>query len=310
MISASMAFFLQNTTNMTNQHWLQFLEAHRSLFDKFNDDDYYGDYNDLPDVHIAAKVLLATIFILVFVICGFGNALLCFTIFRLKRLRTVTNLFIASLAISDAFVALFCAPFDVYYYLVQDWIFGETMCTVAATLKMVSLYVSVNTLLAIAVERYYVIFHPLKPRLQKGAVLVISIMIWVVSLVIAIPTPMYARVSSGFDKDYNEVRYCGEFWTRRLAAQAYIVLLAVFEYLMPMFLMTFGYLCIVKKVWFRRTPGYVTQQQREVVMDPRKKTIRMLVTVVVSFGVCWGPYHAYNIAVHFNDRILINQTTT
>ncbi|XP_077984539.1 prokineticin receptor 2-like [Glandiceps talaboti] len=282
-------------------------------FDFESDDDYtseyYGDYNYLPDVHIAAKVVLAVILIFVITVCGFGNSLLCFTILRLKRLRTVTNLFIASLAISDAVVALFCVPFSLYYYLVHDWIFGGGMCVFVGTLKVVSLYVSVNTLLAIAIERYYVIFHPLKPRLQKVAVLVISVVIWIVSFVIAIPTPMHMEFSSGRDKQFQMIHFCGEYWADRVASRAYLLLLSILEYMLPMLIMIVAYFSIIRKVWLRRALSYSShhhqQHQQELTSDPKKKTIRMLATVVVAFGICWGPYHIYSIIVHFNEEILM-----
>ncbi|XP_077984740.1 prokineticin receptor 2-like [Glandiceps talaboti] len=272
-----------------------------SLFERLYDDDFgEGDY--LPEVHIAAKIIIAVIFGLIFVVCGFGNTLLCFTIFRLKRLRTVTNLFIASLAISDALVAIVCAPFCLYYYIMQNWIFGRTLCSIVSTVNLVSLHVSVNTLLTIAVERYYVIFHPLTPRLQKRAVVIIIGAIWIISFIVSLPTPMFIEVSDWNDeRDGNKIYYCGEYWSDSVAQKAYIVFLMVAEYLIPMLIMTMAYLGIVRKVWFHRSPGdtYSSHRQREMIIDHKKKTIQMLIIVVISFGVCWGPYHGYNIKVNF-----------
>ena len=70
-----------------------------------------------------------------------------------KRLRSVTNLLIANLALSDLLLALLSLPFSLHYYLHQDWVFGEWMCTLVGTVKFVSIYVSINTLLVIAVDR-------------------------------------------------------------------------------------------------------------------------------------------------------------
>ncbi|XP_006819708.1 prokineticin receptor 2-like [Saccoglossus kowalevskii] len=279
-------------------------------FDDLYGNYYYGEYNNLPVVPTAAKIVLTVIFVLIFLVCGFGNSLLCFTIFRLKRLRTVTNLFIASLAVSDALVAIICAPLTLYYYLEQNWIFGSILCTIVGTVKVVSLNVSVNTLLVIAMERYYVIYHPLTPRLQKCAVVIIIVSIWVVSLLVSLPTPLYTVVSSGFDINGNLLQYCGEFWEHLHSAQAYIVFLCVFEYLIPMTIMTMAYVSIVRKVWFRHAPGEsvalrTRQQQRDFRFNNnKKKTIRMLITVVISFGICWGPYHAYNVTINFYQDVL------
>ncbi|XP_002737942.2 prokineticin receptor 2-like [Saccoglossus kowalevskii] len=273
----------------------------------YSDYDYYGDGNYLPDIHVAVKTILVVTFIVIIIVCGFGNTLLCLTIFRQKRLRTVTNLFIASLAVSDAMVAILCAPFNLYYYLYQNWVFGDAMCSVVGTVKMVSLNVSINTLLVIALERYYVIHNPLTPRLTKRKVLLIAVLTWVVSFIVSIPTPMNTTGSSGRDKTGRVIHFCAEYWSNRIASRAYIMFLTLFEYVVPMVAMIIAYSKIVRKVWFRRTPGNATDRQREIVTGNRKKTIRMLIIVVASFGLFWGPYYAYNITVHFLEKFWIEQ---
>ena len=44
----------------------------------------------------------------------FGNALVCLSIYQEKALHTVTNYFIASLAVADIMVAILVMPFAVY----------------------------------------------------------------------------------------------------------------------------------------------------------------------------------------------------
>lgn len=102
---------------------------------------------------IGMKIFIGVTFSLVFVICGLGDSILCYLVFTQQRLRTVTNLLIANLAASDALVAIFCVPFILVYYEKQDWIWGKFMCQLVGTLKDVSFYVSINTLLVIAVDR-------------------------------------------------------------------------------------------------------------------------------------------------------------
>ncbi len=107
----------------------------------------------LEPAHPIIKVFLTICFTLVIIFCGLGNCILTFIIFTQKRLRSVTNLLIANLAVSDAFVAMLCAPFALHYYLHDNWVFGDVMCPVVGTVKFISFFVSVNTLLVIAVDR-------------------------------------------------------------------------------------------------------------------------------------------------------------
>lgn len=51
-----------------------------------------------------------TSYLLIFLLCMVGNGGVCFIILWSKHMRTVTNLFILNLAVSDLLVGLFCMP--------------------------------------------------------------------------------------------------------------------------------------------------------------------------------------------------------
>lgn len=57
---------------------------------------------------VAASYILAYFFI--FLLCMVGNILVCLIVLGNRRMRTVTNLFILNLAISDLLVGIFCIP--------------------------------------------------------------------------------------------------------------------------------------------------------------------------------------------------------
>ena len=44
------------------------------------------------------------------------------------KMRTITNMFLLNLAISDLLLAIFCMPFTVIPVILQDFIFGPVMC--------------------------------------------------------------------------------------------------------------------------------------------------------------------------------------
>lgn len=113
---------------------------------------HYAD-SDFLEMSFTAKVFLTISFILTFVVCGVGDTILCVLILRHQRLRSVTNLLIANLAVSDVIVAVFCVPFKLVYFLRVNWFGGAVLCRAVATFQVVSLFVSVNTLLVIAVDR-------------------------------------------------------------------------------------------------------------------------------------------------------------
>lgn len=57
---------------------------------------------------VAASLILVYLFI--FLLCMVGNGLVCLIVLKNRRMRTVTNLFILNLAVSDLLVGIFCIP--------------------------------------------------------------------------------------------------------------------------------------------------------------------------------------------------------
>lgn len=88
---------------------------------------YYPYYqHSLP---VAAGLTLAYLFI--FLLCMVGNGLVCLIVLENRRMRTVTNLFILNLAVSDLLVGVFCIPTT----LVDNLITGMIHIKASAMLK-------------------------------------------------------------------------------------------------------------------------------------------------------------------------------
>lgn len=68
--------------------------------------------------------LYATILLLAIV----GNALVILTLVQNRRMRTITNVFLLNLAVSDILLGVFCMPFTLVGTLLRDFVFGEIMC--------------------------------------------------------------------------------------------------------------------------------------------------------------------------------------
>lgn len=67
---------------------------------------YVGFYLHQPST---AAIFIAS-YLLIFLVCMVGNGVVCFIVLRSKNMRTVTNLFILNLAVSDLLVGIFCMP--------------------------------------------------------------------------------------------------------------------------------------------------------------------------------------------------------
>ncbi|KAH9499557.1 hypothetical protein Btru_078111 [Bulinus truncatus] len=65
---------------------------------------------------------------LIFLLSVLGNSLVILTLVRHKKMRTITNMYLLNLAISDLLLAVFCMPFTLISMLMQKFIFGSIVC--------------------------------------------------------------------------------------------------------------------------------------------------------------------------------------
>ncbi|CAM4539202.1 unnamed protein product [Leuciscus chuanchicus] len=94
-----------NFTLVDDGNWT-FLNGSGEFFLPQNNITYVGYYLHQPSV---AAVFIVS-YLLIFLVCMVGNGVVCFIVLRSKNMRTVTNLFILNLAISDLLVGIFCMP--------------------------------------------------------------------------------------------------------------------------------------------------------------------------------------------------------
>lgn len=67
-------------------------------------------YNDFWRHSTTVSIICCIAYTLVFSVGLVGNLFVISVVFRVPRMRTVTNLFIANLAIADVLVIVFCVP--------------------------------------------------------------------------------------------------------------------------------------------------------------------------------------------------------
>ncbi|XP_076686410.1 cholecystokinin receptor type A [Andrena cerasifolii] len=187
--------------------------------------------------------LYGTIFLLSVV----GNSLVLITLARNKRMRTVTNVYLLNLAVSDLLLGVFCMPFTLLGQMLKNFVFGITLCKLIPYFQAVSVSVGVWTLVAISLERYFAICRPLKSRrwqTQFHAYKMIAV-VWTASLTWNAPILVFSRLQSiGGGR-----RKCREEWPSVGADRAYNLFLDGTLLLVPLIVMSLAYSLIAAKLW-------------------------------------------------------------
>ncbi|XP_037809229.1 uncharacterized protein LOC119601998, partial [Lucilia sericata] len=125
-----------------------------------------------------------------------GNLLVISTLVQNRRMRTITNVFLLNLAISDILLGVLCMPVTLVGTLLRHFIFGEFFCKLIQFSQAASVAVSSWTLVAISCERYYAICHPLRSRRwqTRSHAYKIIVCIWCGSMLCMLPIAMFSQL--------------------------------------------------------------------------------------------------------------------
>ncbi|KAI8499506.1 PREDICTED: prolactin-releasing peptide receptor-like [Branchiostoma belcheri] len=232
-----------------------------------------------------------------------GNVLLTYVILRNKSMRSVTNVFICNLAVSDIATCVMCIPFTLAYSLEHSWYFGEVMCYLVFSLQPTSVYLSIMTLTAIAIDRYYVIMYPFKPRMSMRTCATIIGLIWVVAVGLSLPVGINTHYL-----DFTEIGLdfyvCKEKWDEKKQQMIYTNTMWVVQYWLPLLMISAAYAKIGHKLRNRVMPGSMTERQQEEQNRRKRRTNRLMMSVVVAFAICWFPINIFNVINDVNIDLI------
>ncbi|XP_052784856.1 5-hydroxytryptamine receptor 2C-like [Mya arenaria] len=117
-----------------------------------------------------------------------GNILVCMAVSMEKRLQSVTNYFLLSLAITDLLVSVIVMPFSMVHQFIGYWPFNYIVCDVYVTSDVLMCTCSILHLCSISLERYLAISSPLAVRNKSKSVVIIKIvLVWILSAAITSP---------------------------------------------------------------------------------------------------------------------------
>ncbi|XP_037353425.1 substance-K receptor [Talpa occidentalis] len=244
--------------------------------------------------------LWATAYLALVLVAVIGNATVIWIILAHQRMRTVTNYFIVNLALADLFMATFNVAFNFVYASHNIWYFGRAFCHFLNLFPIMSIFVSIYSMTAIAADRYMAIVHPFQPRLSGIGTKAVIAGIWLVALALAFPQCFYSAITVDRGATKCLVDWPEDSGGKKLLL--YHLVLIVLIYLLPLVVMFVAYSVIGFTLWRRGVPGHQAHGANLRHLQA-KKFVKTMVLVVVTFAICWLPYHLYFILGHFQKDI-------
>ncbi|XP_019388680.1 PREDICTED: neuromedin-U receptor 1 [Crocodylus porosus] len=259
-------------------------------------------------------VPVCTTYLLIFVVGAVGNTLTCLVILRHKFMRTPTNYYLFSLAVSDLLVLLLGMPLELYdMWSNYPFLLGAGGCYFKTLLFEAVCFASILNVTALSVERYIAVVHPLKAKYvvtRNHAKRVIGA-IWVLSVLCSIPNtslhgirPLYVP-GRGMVPDSAICMVVKPLVLYNLIIQITTILF----FFLPMGTLSILYLLIglqlrkekmlqslEAKAGRDSDYHHVRAQQKKV---RRRQVTKMLFVLVVVFGICWAPFHTDRLVWSF-----------
>nr|XP_036871707.1 neuromedin-U receptor 2 isoform X2 [Manis javanica] len=151
-------------------------------------EDYLAFLCGPPRSHLFFPVTV--VYALIFAVGVIGNLLVCLVILRHQTMKTPTNYYLFSLAISDLLVLLLGMPLEVYeMWRNYPFLFGSVGCYFKTALFETVCFASILSVTTVSVERYVAILHPFRAKLEstrRRALRILSI-VWGFSVLFSLP---------------------------------------------------------------------------------------------------------------------------
>ncbi|XP_024153045.1 C3a anaphylatoxin chemotactic receptor [Oryzias melastigma] len=199
--------------------------------------------------------------------------------FKLKS--KVTNVWLVNLAIADL-IFCFTRVFSLIKKLFFDhWPFGVFLCKFNGFFKYANMFCSVFLLAVISLDRMLCIWRPIFMRRhhKMWTARVVAVCVWIVAVIFSSPYFIYRQVymKKNLTKCSLEVKEKtqGDNTTKHVLYSIRFVC----GFLLPFIVILVCY--ILAGVGIRRAR-----------FSRKSRSLRVLVSLVIAFFVCWAPYHS------------------
>ncbi|UYV68225.1 hypothetical protein LAZ67_5003460 [Cordylochernes scorpioides] len=204
----------------------------------------------------AGEVCLVVGLSLVILTTVVGNTLVILAVVRTRRLRTVTNFFVVSLAGSDLLVGFLVMPPAVVREVTSRWTFGALACDLWVSLDVMLCTASILNLCCISLDRYFAITSPMAYAVKRSArlALIMIAAVWVLSAAITCP-PMFIGTTRTPDNVTSECGYNSN--------KGYVVYSALGSFYIPAIVMVYVYWRIFA----------VARKRQAVLMEEERRSV-------------------------------------
>jgi Leucine-rich repeat (LRR) protein len=267
---------------------------------------YYGDYEitsysytDVEDTDLDLiingfdflKYVKTPVYAGPFIFGTTGNAILLIIIICNKDMRTVPNMYILNLAISDMIyltvhIAQFCAD-----TISDTWKNSDFMCHFFPFCRRLSVGLSAYSVAVLSIQRYRVTVNPINVHFssqQTWRATVATICgVWIVAALFALPSALSKRFCNLYQIDSSVTYY-----------KKVVLFELLVSCVLPLCVIAFSYIMTARHLL--KSGQLISEKTQNSILNTRKNTAAIVLGLTVVFLISYVPYHVLWTYVVFN----------
>ena len=270
--------------------------------------------NDSNDFDFEIKFHLPLFKVMTLIFCGLitligvvGNIMVIVVIYRRKSIHNTVDIAMSSLAVCDLlFVATF-VPFLAYHHAADGWLPSDVFCKLFPYLLHVTVYMTAYILVLVSILRYLIIVHgaaTAKYRTKRNIILCLVVLAVVIFIANCPVIMVYQKRS--VSSITGRKRHKCSVTSNDIGEQLYLVYF-VFSYLVPLATISSFYTAIWCHLKQHQSHMMTIQSHprrghRLSIKESTVRATRIIIIVVLGFGICWLPFHVHMLVGIFKVR--------
>ncbi|XP_029427626.1 C5a anaphylatoxin chemotactic receptor 1-like [Rhinatrema bivittatum] len=260
-----------------------------NVTESYRDYSDYPDSNDMESSHpttFPSEIVASlTGYVLVFLLGVPGNLMVIWiTGFEMKR--TVNTVWFLHLSITDLLCCLSLPFLAMQVLLDHHWPLGVVACKLIPSLTLLNMYLSVFLLTTISIDRCALVTKPIWCQNNRTVckATVVCISLWLLALLMTTP-------SFYFHNLYTPPLTYKQTCSMQYAKAGHHI--ATVEVLVTVYRFVLGFMVpfLVISVCY----GLLMAKVKSSRFSQSKKTLKIVLAVIIGFFVCWFPYHVTGI---------------
>ena len=242
---------------------------------------------------------------LIIIVSLVANSLIVIIVYKMPNLRKPINYFIANMATSDLLFPIFSIPLKLSFLHANsfpiDGQLGQALCKLVPFFGNVSIVVSTQNLILIAVDRFGAVVFPLRSPLIRSKLCPFFILAtWIVAVAVNSPFLFANELVESPERNWCVTKWKKVFGDSSSYASFQLAYYILFIYI-PVLLLAILYSIIFIKLKTQVHPGEQSTNNQQQRKRRNRNVLQMSIAIVTVFVLCWLPYNTNYLIIEYQD---------